>query len=484
MVPKSDFPDIDWANEDVSRIVEIFSEKFDVMMQKKDEVIDKLAEENKQIVEENKRLRQEIERLKSTGGRRSRKSRSYNAREFKGYPRPENYSKRRRPADAGSNAGAYTIQKTARLEYCPGCGGRLPESGATYGRTTEDAINGRWTKTEWNVARRYCKKCARQYSAVPDGVLPGGHFGVNIMSQVCCMRCLAIPHEKIAKIIHMLYGRFIEVSNIMHMCDTAAGRLRPLYEGLQGRLADAHVINGDDTGWYYNGLHWHAWVFLTADMVPFHLSSSRSKNVAEAMLEGFEGVTMGDSHSSWNDVGTKKQRCLPRYFRDMYLTLKKNEGPEFRSFFKKLHRILKSAINAFVTYGERNERAPERTVRSLQRRIDRLAAGSYEDRDCKRYAKRLKRERDQLLTFLTCDGVPYHNNASERAPRVFALMRKVCYGSRSMRGIETTEIITTVYSTCELRGVNPYTFMADYLGGRTKSIPMPEKEHACAVAAA
>ena len=49
MVPKSDFPDIDWANEDVSRIVEIFSEKFDVMMQKKDEVIDKLAEENKQI---------------------------------------------------------------------------------------------------------------------------------------------------------------------------------------------------------------------------------------------------------------------------------------------------------------------------------------------------------------------------------------------------------------------------------------------------
>ena len=395
--------------------------------------------------EENKQLRQEIERLKAAGGRRSRKSRSYNAREFKGYPRPENYSKRRRPADTGDNAGAYAIQGTARLEYCPGCGGRLPESGATYGRTTEDAIGGRWTKTEWDVARRYCKKCARQYSAVPDGVLPGEHFGVNVMSQVCCMRCLAIPHEKIAKIIHMPYGRFIEVSNIMHMCDTAADQLEPLYGNLQGRLAGAHIINGDDTGWYYNGLHWHVWVFLTADMVPFRLSSSRSKNVAEAMLEGFEGVTMGDSHSSWNDVGTKKQRCLPRHFRDMYLTPKRNESAEFRSFFKRLHHILRSAINAFVTYGERNQGAPERTVRSLQRRIVRLAAGSYGDRDCKRYAKRLKRERDRPLTFLTCDGVPYHNNASERAPRVFALMRKVCYGSRSMRGIETTEIITTVY---------------------------------------
>ena len=171
---------------------------------------------------------------------------------------------------------------------------------------------------------------------MPDGVLPGEHFGVNVMSQVCCMRCLAIPHEKIGKIIHMLYGRFIEVSNMIRMCDTVAGRPRPLYDGLQRRLVDAHIMNGDDTGWYYNGLHWHVWVFLTADMVPFRLSSSQSKNVAEAILEGFEGVTMGDSHSSWNDVGTKKQRCLPRHFRDMYLTPKRNESPEFRSFFKRL----------------------------------------------------------------------------------------------------------------------------------------------------
>ncbi|MXZ93906.1 MAG: transposase, partial [Cenarchaeum sp. SB0661_bin_35] len=34
----------------------------------------------------------------------------------------------------------------------------------------------------------------------------------------------------------------------------------------------------------------------------------------------------------------------------------------------------------------------------------------------------IKREGEQLLTFLKHKGVPYHNNTSERALRIFALM--------------------------------------------------------------
>ena len=113
----------------------------------------------------------------------------------------------------------------------------------------------------------------------------------------------------------MLYGRFIEVSNIIHMCETVGDQLKPLYDELLEQLADAHIINGDDTGWHYNRLHWHAWGFLTATMALFHISPSRSKSVPDAILEGFEGIIIGDSHSAWNDVGSKAQRCLLRYFR-------------------------------------------------------------------------------------------------------------------------------------------------------------------------
>ncbi|MYC80412.1 MAG: transposase, partial [Cenarchaeum sp. SB0661_bin_35] len=97
------------------------------------------------------------------------------------------------------------------------------------------------------------------------------------------------------------------------------------------------------------------------------------------------------------------------------------------------------------------------------------------DSDCKRYAKRLKREGGQLLTFLKHKGVPYHNNTSERALRIFALMRKVCYGNRSDRGIKTTEILATIYATCNVRGVNPYHFVKDYLDGNIDTIPLPQE---------
>lgn len=476
---KSDFPDVDWADEDVGRLIEIFSEKFDVMAKKKDGIIDRQSEEIKQLKKENEQLKKEIKKLAS---KRSRASRSYNARKFKDYPRPA-ASKRQRPEDV-DYADMHTIRKTADLKRCPECGEPLSESAVSYDRTTEDAIDGRWIRVEWEVIRRYCKKCGRQYSAAPDGVLPGEHFGVTVMSQACVMRCLAIPHEKIGRIIHMLHGRFIEVSNVIHMCDTVADELEPLYKEMLGRLAEAAIISGDDTGWFLNKLHWWAWVFITSDMAVFHLSSSRSKLVAEAILEGFEGIMIGDSHSSWNDVAPEVQRCLLHYFRDMYLTLKKNDGPEFKSLFNKLHAILKDAIAAWIACGEKGSEVPASTVRNLQRRIDRMADGAYEDEDCKRYAKRLRRERGQLLTFLKHDGIPYHNNLSERVLRIFALMRKVCYGSRSIRGIKTTEILTTIYATCELRGTNPYTFLTEYLSGRIKSMPAPKNMRAVPVAAA
>ena len=53
----------------------------------------------------------------------------------------------------------------------------------------------------------------------------------------------------------------------------------------------------------------------------------------------------------------------------------------------------------------------------------------------------------------------YHNNTSECVIWTFASMRKVCYGNRSRCGIKTADILATIYVTCRVRGINPYTFM-------------------------
>ena len=96
----------------------------------------------------------------------------------------------------------------------------------------------------------------------------------------------------------------------------------------------------------------------------------------------------------------------------------------------------------------------------------------YQDGDCNRFVKRIRRERDQLFTFLESTA-KYHNNSSEQGLRGFALSRKVTYGNRSWKGIETTETIATIYETCRVRKVNFRDFVTQYMAGTIKEIPKP-----------
>ena len=67
--------------------------------------------------------------------------------------------------------------------------------------------------------------------------------------------------------------------------------------------------------------------------------------------------------------------------------------------------------------------------------------------------------------------------------RTFAIMRKIFYDSSSERGLKTTEIRETIFATCEKRGINPYQFIMDCLGGKTGKIPVPKETMPVPVAA-
>ena len=124
-------------------------------------------------------------------------------------------------------------------------------------------------------------------------------------------------------------------------------RRGPVYDELFEAVQHCDIMWGDDTGWHYNKERWWTWGFHTSHIALFHISKCRSKTVAEAVLEAFDGIAIGDSHASWNDVGCECQRCLLHYFRDMYRTLKKNKSPEFMTLFDRLYAVLKSAINVW-----------------------------------------------------------------------------------------------------------------------------------------
>ena len=203
-----------------------------------------------------------------------------------------------------------------------------------------------------------------------------------------------------------------------------AGKLcRPPYDKLWKELLDATTLNGDETGWLKDSTRYWIWVFVTALVIFYHISPSRSKQVAEAIPAEFDGIVGSDSYSAWNDVGSNHQKCLLHYFRDLYRTLDKNRTNEFKALFDEMHGILKGAIGLIAEHPE--ESVPKEKIQKLQDRIDSIAHGAHTDKDCKRYAKRLRREGRYLLTFLEL-GVDY--NIRGRALQIFACERP-CTGT-------------------------------------------------------
>ena len=93
-------------------------------------------------------------------------------------------------------------------------------------------------------------------------------------------------------------------------------------------------------------------MFVTSLVILYHISPSRSKLVAEAILAEFDGIVGSDSCSAWNDVGSNRQKCRLHYFRDPYRTLDKNRTGEFKALFDEMHGTLRDAIGLAAEHPE------------------------------------------------------------------------------------------------------------------------------------
>ena len=98
------------------------------------------------------------------------------------------YAKDRALMCLGANYESHPRTATADDRFCCTCGDPLSAPTAEYGKVTEDSAGARWQATHWTVTRRYCRRCGRQQSSQPDGVLPGEHYGTGIMSKVATLR--------------------------------------------------------------------------------------------------------------------------------------------------------------------------------------------------------------------------------------------------------------------------------------------------------
>lgn len=343
------------------------------------------------------------------------------------------------------------------LHACPGCKGPVTLLDETRDRFTEDIPQETPELTRHVQQVGYCTTCKKKVVAVVSEALPGSTVGNRALVLTAWLHYgLGVTISHIVSIFNVHFHFPLSPGGLIHMWYRLAEILSAWYDQIVEEANLSAYLHADETGWRVNGVtHW-LWCFTNKRLTCYLIHRSRGSPVLESFFgDLFQGVLISDFWAAYNKLKTAgRQVCFVHLFRELEKVDKAKDDPEWQAFRKKLTRFLRDALRL-----DKNDELSEaqRTKRFLRlhQRLDDLLSPSYLDPDCIRLVKRLRRHREDMLTFLDHQDISADNNHGEREIRPAVIVRKNSYGNKSERGADVQAILMTVYRTLKRRGIDP-----------------------------
>ncbi len=129
------------------------------------------------------------------------------------------------------------------------------------------------------------------------------------------------------------------------------------------------------------------------------------------------------------------------------------------TFYLKLRKIIRDAEKLQAARAGLDEIAFRRRLKALQRRLDELLKWNNPNDVLKEVIKKVRRQKEHILTFVNHDGAPHHNNYGEYIIKKGVVKRKMSGGSMSPEGVRAYACIQSVAMTCQLRNISFHRFL-------------------------
>ena len=314
--------------------------------------------------------------------------------------------------------------------------------------------------------RRWCPVCKKMHTAESPIALPNSRFSLRTDVILAALRVSGLPYGKARYLLASLLRIRIDENDLVRAFHRVAKHLGPLREEFVRQVRESGVVNVDETRWWIDGEMVWLWDFVTSWTIVLAIEASRGSEVPRKYLEGFEGTVCKDSYGATNGIGTAEQVCLQHYSREIDRTLRfKGPGAEFTD--EMAPALIQTLEDARRADKYKSKRKRLECKKDLEARLDKLIQKEWTDPDAKRFAKRLRRERNKMFTFLAKDGVDWHNNDGERPFRPSVSIRKVTGGNRSWEGAEDHAVLHSVERTCNARGWDFCGSVAKHLAGNS-----------------
>lgn len=259
----------------------------------------------------------------------------------------------------------------------------------------------------------------------------------------------------------------------------------PIYNEIAQRSRAADHWHIDETRWMVlveipgkTNNNWWMWVFVTTDTIFFILSPTRSAAVITGHLgHQPQGIASVDRFSAYKAVSVRALQFLlafcwahaRRDFTTIAATVTACAGHAMewvdrigRIYAANAPRIAQLDHPRSAAY-QTADQDVRRQVEQFERRVDSELARENLHPVMHKAIERLSTHMEGLKIFVDHPEIPMDNNCAENALRPQVIIRKNSFFNGSRSTAKFHVIMTSVIATLERNGINPRTWMMDYL---------------------
>ena len=424
---------------------------------------DRLRAENEALRQENAQLKEALEKLKRRSKRQaspfSRDKRKPNPKK-PGRKKGKDYGERAsrpipdhidRVVDAPVQTG---VEDVNGAPACPECHTTLEKLETHIQYQTDIPEIPTPEVTQFNVETAECPCCHRRFQGRhPDQTsdalgAASNQLGPRVLAFAAQLKYeYGLSFGKVKRLLFDLFGLTIGRSTLARSAQRLADKAEPTYCHLIFQLRESGVVCADETGWRINGEPCWLWVFTDKTITVYVIDLSRGHEVIESVLgEDFQGTLSSDGFLAYDPVSAgAKQQCNAHLLKGCSeIEAIKSRGAV--RFSRQVASVLRAGINLHRRRDKLSPHGFKVQRGKIEAALDRLLEKNLTDPDNARLARRLKKHRNHIFTYLydeTGETDPTNNLAElEIRPAVITRRNGAC--NRSPKGARATAILTSV----------------------------------------
>lgn len=358
---------------------------------------------------------------------------------------------------------------------CPHCKDEIKPIGQGDRSIEYEWIPGRLERRVHVVEVGRCP-CKMHYARgpAPRRVKEGCAYGPAFLAKLAVDKCAdSTPIYRVEKAMRRA-GVPISRSTMNDLVLSAADICEPLWKAALAEVRTDPHVQADETSVRTQTRIGRSfvWTFLSKVHTTYVFSPSRSGDTPKEILGGTKGALTIDGYTGYNIVtdvaGRERTGCWSHARRHLFDALA--TAPEARDGLDIILDLFmverKAQCKNIIGTREHLELRRRRSAPVLDRLLAwrEKSAPLFEPKSPMGEALRyMKNQWPRLIAFLDDPLIPIHNNASEAALRIIALLRKNSLFFGNDRAGRRFAILYSLIATCERHAINPQTYLTDIL---------------------